>query len=209
MSGFPPSAMPGYPPREPAAPMQGGFPSWPFAAGQPVHATLTPPDIDSFVTGEYLWRRTPLFYPNPFLVYSRQGNIAHPDRDRIINDVDGTSGSERITPVTFDVPGVVVGLSGSCNTTDGSAFPLGWTPLSAFSVSFTLAQREKLTTQAGLAETILGTAALPRWLVGDAWPVSGNTVLQVGITPHLAHLRITVNLLFVETRGPTNVAAGP
>ena len=183
----------------------GGYPPGPQAT-----AALYPPEsVDAYQrmvregqaqVSKPAW---PVNFPTPWL-YDAPG-IGTQLRIYGFEDiVDQPVGTEIIRTLRFDIPVSMYRVVGAASFSDGTALPNGQDPLSCFSVRF-MYNQDNLTVNSILASCILGTGADGGGLLGGpGWVFTRGSVLQVGVTPRRADLRISIAGFTIEQRGPVN-----
>lgn len=161
--------------------------------------------------GEVPWVRSPFWPGAPF--YSTRPDIGYTTRlySQGINstDADYVVGTEMTRQVPFDLPCVVLGLTGGVfSNAQGNALPVGVNPLDLFLVRFEYVQGDQFTVSARLGGSVLGTAKEPADVGGTGWTMNTGSTLTIGFTPLVASLRVDVTLWCLEMRGPSNFVRG-
>lgn len=151
------------------------------------------------------WVREQVYYPTPY--FPQHPNLGRQVRDYVRNFTIAAASTTTSQTLQVDVPGVIYAITGGVIRTDGSAFPVGWDPLDAFSIQFTYNNGEQLTTLAGLGGAIVGRGRFPRLLGGPAWTFDRGAQVNIAITSNLANLQITIACWVAEIRGPTNISS--
>ena len=178
------------------------------AATSPHPARITmpdTPDLGGREPGVPAWVPMPFYPTHPF--QSTNPKTGHQTRYYGTSLVNGAAGTAVLRTVPFDIPVRIIACNGSAFNTSaaqGNALPVGVTPRSCWMVRITYSQGDNLTTIAGLAEDIVGTAERPGQLGGYGWTGRNGTAMQVEITPLLDNLRISFTFVCLELRGNTN-----
>jgi hypothetical protein len=106
--------------------------------------------------------------------------------------------------IQFDIPTCVYALSASAVSTADATTYTGINPRDLFTLSFENTNGDRFTTAPALASTICGSGSDPRLIGGVGWLFDRGGSLLVTVTPLVDNLRIDVNLISIEIRGPAN-----
>lgn len=138
--------------------------------------------------------------PNTWSVIKYYSALLDPlDADNALNQV-------ATRPVRFDLPVTVLAWNAGVNISDGSGFPIGWSPLDTFEIKFSTVGGENLTIHSALAGGVVGTGQRPGFCGGGGWPFGPGSSLICEITPRLAGLqqgaalRIHLSFMCLQTR---------
>jgi hypothetical protein len=174
---------------------------WPPPTG--ARASLNPPTLGSQgADAGGRWYRRQVYYPEP--PFPMSDTTAIQPRDRPVSLVNGVANTAIPSIVQFDIPTCVYAFAASCVDTVTPGNLTGLDPRDLFTVQFEVTQGDRFSTATALASTLCGTAARPRLIGGVGWLFDRGGSALITITPLLADLRIDVNLISVEIRGPAN-----
>jgi hypothetical protein len=149
------------------------------------------------------WYRRQVFFPEP--PFPMSDTTAVQPRDRPVESVINLAANNtQPRVIQFDIPTCVYALAASAiDTTDPTTYT-GVDPRDLFVLGFENTNGDRFTTAPALASTIVGTAERPRLIGGVGWLFDRGGSLLVNITPLVDNLRIDVNLISIEIRGPAN-----
>ena len=149
------------------------------------------------------WQRVPVYPPQ--LLLSTNKYVGHETRYYGAGILNIAINTETTATVQFDTPCIVYGMTGSAFSTAAAALPAGTEPLDTFLIGIEHSNGNRMTTSPRLGTTVLGTARQPGLIGGNGWVFDRGSTCVFLITPLIANLRIDVNLLCVEERGPSNL----
>ena len=101
-------------------------------------------------------------------------------------DTDNVTGVSTERKINFTVPVIGYALSASVRISDGSGFPVGWSPLDTFDFKLSTQGGEAITVDRRMGGNVLGTAQRPGFLGGAGWVWNVGTVAIVELVPQLA-----------------------
>jgi len=149
------------------------------------------------------WQRVPVYPPQ--LLLSTNKYVGHQTRDYGAGILNIAINTVTTATVQFDTPSILFALTASAFTTDGVGLPVGREALDTFLIGLEHSNGDRLTTTARLGSTICGSASQPRLVGGNGWVFDRGSTAVFLITPLMANLRIDVNLMCIEERGPSNL----
>jgi hypothetical protein len=157
------------------------------------------------------WVRAPFYPTAPF--YSTNPNVGYQTRyyseGLISTDTDYAVGTEAIRTVQFDIPCRLIAINGAAfNTAAGNALPVGVDSRDTFLFRAEYTQGDRLHVAARLGSTVVGSAERPGEIGGAGWTINSGASFVLGITPLVAGLRISITLVCLEMRGPSNYTRG-
>lgn len=129
-------------------------------------------------------------------------------------DTDNALGTTATRTIRFDLPVILVAVTGSCILSDGSGIPVGYEPNDTYSILLSTQTNERITVEERLASNVVGTASRPGFFGGGGWHFPAGSALQVSITPRLAGLangvkqRIDVTVQALEFRSGSSYIPG-
>lgn len=149
------------------------------------------------------WQRVPIYPPQ--LLLSTNKYVGHQTRDYGAGILNIPANQQQTATVQFDTPCIIFAITASAVSTAGAALPVGTNPLDTFILAFEHSNGDRLTTSARLGSTICGSAAQPRLVGGNGWVFDRGSTAVFLITPLVANMRIDINLMCIEERGPSNL----
>lgn len=200
-----------YGPPPPTSPGPGGSYQYPGPGA------LQPPTVRRVaqMSGMF-FEQVPAALPYPWLPQSSDPGrpVARNPREYVLTYTWGTDitavGTASIKRINWDTIGAVYALVAGIYKTDGTAFPINWNTLNAFTVGIQQANGyQYVTVDSGVS--VLGgcifsnDAGRPAYIPAGAWPIDRGTVLQVTLTPLIANITVHLNFRTIEAPGPTNL----
>jgi hypothetical protein len=149
------------------------------------------------------WQRVPIYPPQ--ILLSTNKYVGHETRYYGAGILNIAANTQTTATVQFDTPCIIFAMTGAAFDTQAGALPIGTAALDTFIIALEHSNGNRLTTTARLGSTILGTAAQPGLIGGNGWVFDRGSTMVMLITPLRANMRIDVNLLCVEERGPSNL----
>lgn len=199
MSQYPP----GYPPPPPG---------WAYAP-VPVQPQGQPSAVVAMPSAAQLGGEQPLpfarfpFYPTaPW--YSTNPNVGYQVRFYSTGlqrtDPDYAVNSEAIRSVQFDIPARIIAINGAAIDGTGAVTLTTQTMNLQYLFRAEYTTGDKLTVNARLASTVVGTMENPGEIGGHGYNIDQGGTLMIGLTPLIAGLRIDITLVCLEMRPPRN-----